>query len=389
MPGTVLMHVQHLLGIGHQRRAASIARELCRQGLNVCFVSGGLPVPGLDTGACEFVQLPPARAVDARYNRLVDDKGEEIDDVWREQRKCRLLETLQRVRPSALLIESFPFGRKMFSFELLPLLDAACKMIPRPLIASSVRDILEPKRKPGRNEQIVDLIECFFDLVLVHGDPQFVALSDSFALADRIDDRVEYTGYVVERPPRTTVKQTRGQEVLVSTGGGIGGEQLLRVAIQARGLIHSDEPVWRCMVGHSLPDSLFEELRGLAPCGLSLERNQANFYDLLASAAVSVSQAGYNTVIEILDTGVPAVLVPFSEENETEQRIRARLLDERGMAYLLDPNDLNPQNLLAAIESARNMVSAASKLPDTSGAATTAKIINDRLELGCAGTTDV
>ena len=379
MNRTVLIHVQHLLGIGHQRRTAAIARELGRQGLDVCYVSGGAPVPGLHTGNAEFVQLPPARAEDARYDRLLDDQGEEIDDTWREERKCRLLETFQRVKPGALLVETFPFGRKMFSFELLPLLDAVCETNPRPLIISSVRDILEPKRKPGRNEQIAALIEAYFDLVLVHGDPRYVELSDSFALAAQIDDRVEYTGYVVERPRRTGAGQIRGPEVLVSTGGGVGGEQLLRVALQARGLSPSEEPVWRCMVGHSLPDSLFDELCGLAPPGLTLERNRPDFYELLAGAAVSVSQAGYNTVIEILDTGVPAVLVPFAEENETEQRTRARLLEERGLARLLDPDDLNPQSLIAAIESARGLASSESKLPDTSGAANTAKIINSRI----------
>ena len=379
MNRTVLMHVQHLLGIGHQRRAAAIARELCRQGLEVCYVSGGFPVPGLDTGDAEFVQLPPARAPDALYRRLMDANGDEIDDKWREQRKGRLLETLERVHPGALLIESFPFGRKMFSFELLPLLDAAQKMNPRPLIVSSVRDILEPKRKPGRNEQIAALIRDCFNLVLVHGDPRFVELSDSFALAGQIDDLVEYTGYVVERPTRATSGQTRGQEVLVSTGGGIGGEHLLRVAIQARGLIPREEPAWRCLVGHSLPDSLFEELGDLAPPGLSLERNRPDFYHLLAGAAVSVSQAGYNTVIEILDTRVPAVLVPFSEENEIEQSIRARLLEERGRVRVLDPHDLNPSSLIEAIESARDLTSAELNMPDTSGAATTARIITERM----------
>ena len=109
MNRTVLMHVQHLLGIGHQRRAAALARELCRQGVEVCYVSGGFPVPGLDTGDAEFVQLPPARAPDALYRRLMGDNGDEIDDEWREQRKGRLLETFERVHPGALLIESFPF----------------------------------------------------------------------------------------------------------------------------------------------------------------------------------------------------------------------------------------------------------------------------------------
>src|SRR5262245_37790331 len=40
--GPVMIYVQHLLGIGHQRRAAAIARALCKRALPVCYVSGGM-----------------------------------------------------------------------------------------------------------------------------------------------------------------------------------------------------------------------------------------------------------------------------------------------------------------------------------------------------------
>ena len=37
----IFFYVQHLLGIGHQARAAAITRAMCRQGLDVTYVSGG------------------------------------------------------------------------------------------------------------------------------------------------------------------------------------------------------------------------------------------------------------------------------------------------------------------------------------------------------------
>ena len=40
---SVFFYVQHLLGIGHLRRAAIIARALRRRGIDVDFVSGGAP----------------------------------------------------------------------------------------------------------------------------------------------------------------------------------------------------------------------------------------------------------------------------------------------------------------------------------------------------------
>tara|TARA_B100001123_G_C14869383_1_gene851297 strand:- start:277 stop:699 length:423 start_codon:yes stop_codon:yes gene_type:complete len=133
------------------------------------------------------------------------------------------------------------------------------------------------------------------------------------------------------------------------------------------------------MVGHTLPESLYQELCLSAPPGMVLERNRSDFFQLLSRAAVSVSQAGYNTVIEILVAGVPAVLVPFSEANETEQRVRASLLNSKGLAELLCPHKLTPENLLAAIEKARLSSTGTAKTPDIDGAKRTAMIIKEQL----------
>src|SRR3546814_12166573 len=63
----VLLYVQHLLGIGHIRRAAVLARAFHRAGLKVVFVTGGFPVRGLALDGVEVVQLPPARSADETF----------------------------------------------------------------------------------------------------------------------------------------------------------------------------------------------------------------------------------------------------------------------------------------------------------------------------------
>ena len=59
----VFVYVQHLLGIGHLKRAATLARALCDAGLDVTFASGGDAVPGLAPEGVRLAQLPPGRAV--------------------------------------------------------------------------------------------------------------------------------------------------------------------------------------------------------------------------------------------------------------------------------------------------------------------------------------
>ena len=60
MTPRVLLYVQHLLGIGHLRRAAAIARALAGGGFDVAFVSGGEGVPSLDIGAASWFSCPPS-----------------------------------------------------------------------------------------------------------------------------------------------------------------------------------------------------------------------------------------------------------------------------------------------------------------------------------------
>src|SRR5262245_14004577 len=116
----VFFYVQHLLGIGHLRRAAAIARALDAQDLDVAFVSGGEPLPGLDLGNARIIQLPPARTGDSSFDTIVDSDGRPIDDAWRTRRCTALLSAFRSEAPQLLLIELFPFGRRPFRFELLP-----------------------------------------------------------------------------------------------------------------------------------------------------------------------------------------------------------------------------------------------------------------------------
>jgi predicted glycosyltransferase len=98
----VLLWVQHLVGVGHQRRSAALARALAQAGARVCYVSGGMPVADLDLAGCALEQLPPARSLDMRYHTLVDGNGEPVDGRWREARAARLQAALQAFRPDAV-----------------------------------------------------------------------------------------------------------------------------------------------------------------------------------------------------------------------------------------------------------------------------------------------
>ncbi len=343
---SLMIHVQHLLGVGHLQRMLTLAEGLATE-FDVTLVSGGMPTGQVAPGV-RFVQLPPLRSIDARFVDLVDAEGNPIDDAWKARRRDALLAAYRETRPRLLITETFPFGRRMLRFELLPLLEFARDDPNCMVVAASIRDVLQPKSKPARNREIRDLIAVYYDFVLVHGDPDLIPLAKSYPSADEIADKIVYSGYLHRRPAIPTAPQDGAGDVVVSAGGSDTGLALLRCALDARALSGLAAARWRILVSPAICAADFADLRRRAGDGVVVERNRADFPAVLARARLSISQAGYNTVCDLLGAGVPAVLVPFAEEGEIEQTLRAGVLAERGRAICIAAADLEPGGLAAA-----------------------------------------
>lgn len=376
VPIRVLFHVQHLLGIGHLRRAATLARALAGAGLEVTVASGGEPVPGVSFGAASVVQLPPARAADVGFSALLDADGRPVDASWWDRRREALLELFRAVRPQVVLIELFPFGRRAFGRELVPLLELAAGTTPRPAILCSLRDILVDKGKPERVAETVGLVRRFFDRVLVHGDPRVVPLEASFPGAAEIADRIAYTGYVVE-PPGEVTQHGESGEVLVSAGGGAVGGALLRTSLAARPLTRLADRPWRIVTGLNLPPAELAALEAAAGEGVIIDGYRPDLAALFATCAVSVSQGGYNTMMELVAARARAVVVPFAAPGEGEQTARARAFAARGLINLAEGAELAPERLGAAIDVAAAGPRPSEAALDLDGAARTAHLVRE------------
>lgn len=354
----VLLYVQHLLGIGHIRRASVLARAFHSAGLKVVLVTGGLPVPGLGLDDIEVVQLPPARAQDESFSEILDEDGHPIDAAWQDRRRQLLLEIYRRCRPRVLMIELYPFGRRKMRFELDPLIEAARSEAEPPIIACSLRDIVN---RPERAEKIAWMVDRFtrqFDLLYIHGDPRLFRLEDSFPLSEAVAQRLHYTGYVTEagevaEAARAGNGRHQGEagrgEVIVSAGGGAVGLALMRAALAARPLTPLASAPWRLLVGHNVPEPEFRNLAADAAAGVVVERARPDFAEMLTRARLSISQGGYNTVMEVLAAGLPAVVVPFAGGGETEQSQRATALAARGLITVVEESRLSAEHLAGGI----------------------------------------
>jgi predicted glycosyltransferase len=374
----VLFHVQHLLGIGHQRRAAALARALAAERMRVTVLSGGDPAGGGDFGAADIVQLPPVRALDASFKTLVDGQGREIDDAFRARRRERALGVLARVSPHILLIEGYPFARRGFGFELDPLIAAAREAEPPSAVVSSVRDVLVEKPDAERRRRIAERVRDEFDLVLVHGDPALLRLEESFPEATLLGARLRYTGYVRDARPRTADPLPAG-EVVVSVGGGAVGAALLAASLAARPLSTARSRVWRFLAGPNLPEPDFDALCRAARDGIVVERFREDFPELLRGCALSISQGGYNTILDVLAAGARAIVVPFARGVETEQAHRGERLAARGLVHLVAEEGLTPSRLAEAVDRALAAPPPPAALLDLDGAATSARLLAELL----------
>ncbi len=340
MSARVFIWVQHLLGFGHFARAKVVAEALRDAQFTVTLVSGGVtPADAVPKGVA-FVQLPAARAKDELFDELVDEQGRDVDARWHEGRRDRLLDAFRTARPDVLLTETFPFGRRLLEFELMALLDDAKRAPQGPKIVSSVRDVLQRPRKDVRAAAMVERARAFYDAVIVHGDPNVLRLEQSFAETAAIASRCIYTGYIcADIPARMGLRR----EILVSAGGGAAGGSLIAAALEARKLCRAAEAPWTFVTGPLAATPTPVD-------SVAIVRSLPDFRARLANAAVSISQAGYNTLIETMKAKTPAIVVPFETDREQEQVTRARAFVDLGLVRMLRSKMLEPGALARLVD---------------------------------------
>ena len=345
----ILFYCQHSLGMGHLVRSLALADGLSRR-FRVVFLNGG-PLPKgikLPAGA-EVIHLPPL-GIDTDGKLVSRDRRRTVERAQAIRREV-IFATYHTLRPQAVLIELFPFGRKKFAAELLPMLEAARAAGPaRPLVVCSLRDILVGRREDQQkhDERAARIANDYFDAILMHADPGLARLDESFRSHAKLTPPVHYTGYV--SPERESVQSAdarRHRRIVVSAGGGLVGYALLEAAIKASVLLEDGELEMRLIAGPFLPRAQWQALRAAARGrrAIRLIRTVPDLCAEMRAAAASLSQCGYNTALDIWQSGTAALVVPFAAGAEDEQMKRAARLERLGAVRVLSPAQLDPRRL--------------------------------------------
>jgi predicted glycosyltransferase len=386
---TVLFYCQHSLGLGHLVRSFALAGALASR-FRVVLLNGGRMPRGIPAPAgVEIISLPPL-GMDTD-GALVSRDGRRTAARALELRRAQILATHAAMRPEVVFVELFPFGRKKFAPELLPLLEAA--RASGALAVCSLRDILVSSKRDqaGHDERASRVANELFDAILVHSDPRFARLEDSFAPQTPLRVPVHHTGFVVPGGERAralapTPATPPRPRVVVSAGGGLYGGGLLRAAADAHRLELADAGIdVRLVAGPFLPEAEWRALREAASGrrGLDVRRSVPDLHAELLAAAGSVSQCGYNTALDVLGARVPALVVPFADGREDEQTRRARRLQDLGAVRVLDADRADGATLAAAIRDLLGFRPAPLDL-ELDGARTTTLILGNLLARAAA-----
>jgi predicted glycosyltransferase len=372
---TLLFYCQHSLGMGHLVRSLALVGGL-RERFRVVLLNGGrLPKKLAVPAGVEVVNLPPLGL--AADGRLVSrDRRRTVERASALRRRI-IMETYRALRPRVVFIELFPFGRKKFAGELLPLLEAVRdENAPRPLVCCSLRDILVGGKSNQRQHdaRAAENANKYFDAVLVHSDPTFARLEESLGSFGALRTSVHYTGFVLpahepgggdpdrngsgQNMPGRGVSKRKGaalrpRQILVSAGGGLVGEPLFRAAVEAYRVLRRTEDVgMKIVAGPFLPEAAWRSLREAARSlpGLSVKRFVPELCAEMRRSAATVSQCGYNTALDILRARVPALVVPFAEGGEDEQLNRARRLERLDALRVLEQHELGAERFAEELE---------------------------------------
>jgi predicted glycosyltransferase len=384
---SLLLYCQHSLGMGHLMRSIALTRSLATE-FRVTLVSGGRIPRTVRLDRDVRVVALPAVGIDASGALVSHNRRLSVDRAL-AQRQRILFETFLAIAPQIVLVELFPFGRRKFRHELEPMLEQARGGASgrRAIVCCSVRDILVGREvQRERDERAATLLERYFDAVLVHSDPAFARLEESLSDGVRLPVPLYYTGFVHDRRAIRAAPAGRGRMV-ASAGGGMVGEGLFRTVLDAHARPEAAAcPPLTIVAGPFLPASAWAALESRVNrrSRVTLLRAVRSLPALLVGAAGSISQCGYNTAMDLIATGVPALVIPFSTDREDEQIKHARRLESLGALRLLTPKDATPRRVAREMAALRDFRPRPACL-DLNGAERSARMLASLCESGLPG----
>lgn len=308
----IYTHFQY--GIGHYVRSRRIAEALAatpnwRVLLLISGVKPGLPAaPGVQEHWLQGEVRPGAG--DASATPTADPQA------MARARLPVIAALLEESPPDVFITEYFPFGYDRLALTLLPILDllpASC------LVMCSCRDFPVSDRESPysyERQRLDNTLSRRYDRVLVHAEREYSSFADGAVFDVRsFPTPISFTGYIMGERVLPEPAGGAGSGILVTWGGGRDGPETVYPILETalRGYRSERITVVAGPFGQKQPAAANEEWLGAV----------TNVPERMAKARLVVAMAGYNTVVELLASGAPGLLVPRPTSYEQRERAKA------------------------------------------------------------------
>ena len=337
----VLIYSHDTFGLGHLRRCRSIAQSLVehRKGMSVLILSGCPIIGSFDFRTrVDFVRIPGVvKLRNGEYSSL--SLHLDVSEVM-ELRASIIHHTARIFQPDLFIVDKEPLGLRGELTETLRML----KGMGTPLILG-LRDVMDDPWLLSREwdrKNAIPALRDFYDEIWVYGLPHICDPLAGIELPEGVAQRVSYTGYLRRHLPTYSRAATSPMAhydkpyILVTTGGGGDGEQLVDWVLRAYESDPSIPNPALVLLGPFMSHrrrSAFQTRVG------RLHNVEAITFDahvehLMKKAVGIVSMGGYNTFCEILSFDKPTVIIP-RRQPRMEQFIRASRAQKLGLVCML------------------------------------------------------
>jgi predicted glycosyltransferase len=347
----ILMYSHDTFGLGHLRRCREIAHALVDafRGLSVMIISGTTIAGAFDYRVrVDFVKVPSViKLRNGEYQSMAQHTS--LEDTLAMRRAIIRL-TSESFHPDIFITDKEPLGlHGELEDTLVYLKSRGTRLV---LGLREVMDAPELLGPEWARKDALRKIEAYYDRIWVYGPEGFHDPLRGLDVSQNLRARTRYTGFLrrSRQHGAGTHPRPQGDYLLVTTGGGGDGAQLIRSVLAAH---RFDPQLCRTVLvlGPYLPARDRTELMAEAS---SLPRIEViefdnRLEDLIAEAAGVVGMGGYNTFCEILSFDRPALILPRTQPR-LEQAIRAERGAELGLVRMMSAEDgLDPARLAAAL----------------------------------------
>ena len=358
----ILIYSHDTYGLGNIRRMLAIAETIKREysDASILLLSGSPMIHAfrLEEGM-DYVKLPCLSRDEADSYK---SKSLRISKSSILRLRSDLIQsTVLNFEPDLILVDKKPLG---VGNELAPMLATLRHLEKKPKLVLVLRDILDKPETTipvWASNRYHEVIRSAYDRILVLGSSDVFDAVEEYAFPPSSAEKTFFCGYTRRSDYQRTPAEIRaelgingGRLVLVATGGGEDGANLVREAlstVKEFGNRFADHCV--VFLGPEMPQAQADRFEALAASlpAVTVKSFCEDFVSYVAAADAVVAMGGYNTVTEVLSLDVPAVIVPRTKP-VSEQEIRAMQLERLGLVRALNPSLLCPAELQQALTDA-------------------------------------